>query len=568
MNLTLVFSLMGGLGMFLYGMKLMSDSLANVAGAKLRTILEKMTKNTFVGMMVGMAFTAVVQSSSATTVLVVSFVNAGLMNLYQATGIIMGANIGTTITGQLIAFNLSDVAPLFVLLGVIMVMFSKKPNIQKIGEVILGFGILFVGLASMSSAMSTLKDSPIIVQTLSTLTNPFIALLIGFVITAVLQSSSATVGIIILLASQGLLQLHICFYIILGCNMGSCVSALIASLGGKKNAKRAAYIHFLFNVFGSLAIFIVLQLFMPYVESGIMSLTGSQNLTGQALHDAMARNVANAHTIFKVFQVVILYPFSKYIVKATYILVPGDDENKGFSLQYISDKVAFSATTAIPQAIHEVERMATIALNNLNIAVNSLLEVDVSTEAEIIKNEEHIDFLNHAIFEYLNHINQIPLPEEDSRMIGPLFHVIADVERIGDHAKSISNITQTCARKEYHFTHEHKVEIRELLTMVNSELELSIEMFTQKSLDHLSEILKLEDLIDRKEDRLQKAYLTDIKKKETAPREGMLYSDLAAALERVGDHATNIAFSILNDDSEEINRLIEEEHVDPSDYIL
>lgn len=568
MDLTLAFSLMGGLGMFLYGMKLMSDSLANVAGAKLRNILEKMTKNTFIGMIVGMIFTAIVQSSSATTVLVVSFVNAGLMNLYQATGIIMGANIGTTITGQLIAFNLSDIAPLFVLAGVIMLMSSKKPNIQKIGEVILGFGILVVGLSSMSAAMSTLKDSPVIVNALSTLTNPLIAIFIGFAITAVLQSSSATVGIVILLASQGLLQFNICFYIILGCNMGSCVSALIASLGGKKNAKRAAYIHFLFNVFGSLAIVIVLQLFMSQIEYGIMALTNSQNLTGAALNEAMARNVANAHTIFKVFQVIILYPFAKWIVKATYVLVPGDDESKGFSLQYISEKVGFSATTAIPQVIHEVERMAELSRKNLNLAVNSLLDVDTSTQDEITKNEEHIDYLNHAIFEYLNHINQSPLPEEDSRMIGPLFHVIADIERIGDHARSIGNITLTCERKKYRFTHEHKVEIRELLTMVNSELELSLEMFTQKSLDHLNEILKLEELIDRKEDRLQKAYLTDIKRKETAPREGMLYSDLAAALERVGDHATNIAFSILNDDSEEINRLIEEEHVDPSDYIL
>ena len=568
MNLTLVFSLMGGLGMFLYGMKLMSDSLANVAGAKLRTILEKMTKNTFIGMIVGIIFTAIVQSSSATTVLVVSFVNAGLMNLYQATGIIMGANIGTTITGQLIAFNLSEIAPLFVLAGVIMLMFSKKPNVQKVGEVILGFGILFVGLSSMSSAMSTLKDSPYIVHALSALTNPYLAILIGFGITAVLQSSSATVGIVILLASQGLLQLPICFYIILGCNMGSCVSALIASLGGKKNAKRAAYIHFLFNVFGSLVIVILLQLFMPYIESGIMAITGSQNLTGQALHNAMARNVANAHTIFKVFQVIILYPFSKWIVKATYLLVPGDDEENGFTLQYISEKVAFNPTTAIPQAILEVERMADIARENLNLAVNSLLEVDTSTQEEISKNEEHIDFLNHAIFEYLNRINQVPLPDEDARTIGPLFHVIADVERIGDHAKSIANITLTCERKQYQFTQSHKNEIREMLTMVNSELELSLEMFTQKSLDHLSEILKLEDLIDRKEDRLQKEYLTDIKRKETAPREGMLYSDLAAALERVGDHATNIAFSILNDDSEEINRLMEEEHVDPNDYIL
>lgn len=568
MDFTLIFAIFGGLGLFLYGMKMMSDSLANVAGAKLRNVLEKMTKNTFVGMLVGIVFTAVVQSSSATTVLVVGFVNAGLMNLYQATGIIMGANIGTTVTGILISLNLSEIAPLFVLTGVIMTMFSKKANVQKIGEVILGFGILFVGLSTMSSQLATIKDSPIIVDTLSSLTNPLLAIFIGFLITAVLQSSSATVGIVIILASQGLLGLEICFYITLGCNMGSCVSALIASLGGKKNAKRAAYIHFIFNIIGTIIIAILLQFFMSPIENFILSLTGSQNLSGDALNQMMGRNVANAHVIFKVFQVLILFPFSKGIVKLTYLIVPGDDKEGEFALQYISDTVGFSATTAIPQAIHEVERMGDIALKNLNLAVNSLLEVDISTQDEIIQEEECVDFLNYAIFEYLNKINQTPLPEEDSRMIGPLFHVIADIERIGDHASTIANITKMCKEKDYVFTEENKRHIRELLTLVNSEFELSMSMFTEKSLEHLNEILILEDLIDKKEHELQKGYLKDIKKNETGPREGMLYSDLAASLERVGDHATNIAFSILNDDSEEIGRLLEEEHVDPADYIL
>ena len=567
MDLALVFSLIGGLGLFLYGMKMMSDSLANVAGARLRNILEKMTKNSFVGTIVGVLFTAVIQSSSATTVLVVSFVNAGLMNLFQATGIIMGANIGTTITGQLIAFNLSEIAPLFVFAGVVMLMFSKKVNIQKIGEVILGFGILFVGLSSMSAAMASLKDSPLIVNVLSSLTNPFLAIIVGFIVTAILQSSSATVGIVILLASQGLIPLHICFYLILGCNIGSCVSALLASIGGKKNAKRAAYVHFLLNIFGSTLIVIVLQLFMPQIEQGIMMLTGSQNLVGEALNATMARNVANAHTIFKIFEVICLFPFAKYITKLTFVLVQGDDDVNEFSLQFISEQ-AFSATTAIPQTIHEVIRMADIAKNNLNKSVNSLLEVDISLKDEISKNEDNVDFLNRAIFEYLNKINQTPLPDEDARMIGPLYHVIADIERIGDHAYIISKMTETCYNKKYVFTEKHKRRIRELLTMINSELELSIEMFSKRSLNHLNEILKLEDLIDAKEKRLQKDYLKDIKTKEAAPREGMLYSDLAAALERVGDHATNIAFSILNDDSEEISRLLENEHVNPSDYIL
>ncbi len=568
MDTSIVFGLMGGLGLFLYGMKLMSDSLSNVAGAKLRTILEKMTKNTFIGLIVGMLFTAVVQSSSATTVLVVSFVNAGLMNLIQATGIIMGANIGTTITGQLIALNLSEIAPLFVLGGIMMVMCCKKQNHQKIGEVLLGFGILFIGLSTMSSAMSSLKDSPMIVDTLSSLSNPFMGIFIGFIFTAVLQSSSATVGIVILLASQGLLELPICFYIILGCNMGSCVSALLASLGGKKNAKRAAYIHFLINIFGSAAIVLVLSVFLPQVESFILSLTGSQALTGAALNAAMAKNVANAHTIFKVFQIAICYPFAKYIVNLTYKIVPGDDVHSEFELKYISSNVAFSPTTAIPQAVHEVEHMAEVARNNLNLAVNSLLEVDLTSKEEIDHNEDYVDFLNHSIFEFLTHVNQSPLPEEDSAIIGPLFHVITDLERIGDHAKTISNIAETCARKEYSFTREHKREIRELLTMVNSALELSLDMFIHKSVDHLNDILQLEDAIDRKENRLQKSYLVEMKNMETSPRVGMLYSDLAAALERVGDHATNIAFSILNLETEEIRQLVENEHIDLENYLL
>ncbi len=569
MDLILVFSLAGGLGLFLYGMKLMSDGLTNVAGAKLRTILEKMTKNVVIGTLVGLFFTAVIQSSSATTVLVVSFVNAELMNLFQASGIIMGANIGTTATGLLMTINLSEIAPLIVFIGVIMVQFCKKQSIQNIGQVVLGFGVLFVGLTSMSTAMEAMRNSPIVVDTLTSLTNPILAVFIGIVVTAVLQSASAMVGILIVLASQGLVSLEMSFYLTLGCNIGCCVSAILASLGGSVNAKRAAAIHLTINIIGTVVMGVLLAIFMPQMIAFITNLTGSAHASGTALASALGKDVAYSNTIFKVFQILIVLPFYKQIVKLTTIIIPDKKEEKEvFGLQYIGPQSTFSSAVAIPQVIHEVERMAEISRTNLNIAVNSFLEVDTSTIDKINKNEEHIDFLNHAIFEYLNNINQLPLPDEDRRMVGPLFHVIADLERIGDHARTISNITLTCEKKNYQFTEEHKTEIRELLTMVNSELELSLEMFTQKSLDHLSEILKIEDLVDQREDALQKAYLKDIKRKETAPREGMLYSDLVAALERVGDHATNIAFSILNDDSEEISRLLEEEHFDPAEYIL
>lgn len=569
MNIISVFSLLGGLGMFLYGMKLMSDSLANVAGAKLRSILEKMTTNVFVGTMVGIIFTGIIQSSSATTVLVVSFVNAGLMNLYQASGVIMGANIGTTVTGLLMTINLSEIAPLIVFVGVIMVQFCKKPTVQKVGGIILGFGVLFVGLTSMSTAMEAMRSSPIVVDTLSSLSNPILAVLIGIAVTAILQSASAMVGILIVLASQGMVSLEMSFYLTLGCNIGCCVSAILASIGGTVNAKRAAAIHLIINIIGTIVMGTLLALFMPTMISFITGITGSATATGAALTAALGKDVAYSNTIFKVFQIILVFPFYKQIVRLASIIIPSkDDGNEEFSMQFIATDGPFSPTTAIPQTIHEVERMFSIAVANLNLAVNSLLEIDVSTRERILENEKNIDYLNHGIYDYLNMINQYPLPEEDVKMIGPLIHVIADIERIGDHASSISNITLKCDEKEISFTDEHKVKIRELLTLVNSELDFSIDMFTHKTLEHLSEILKLEDLIDKRERELQHEYLSDMKTRATKPRAGMLYSDLAANLERIGDHATNIAFSILNEDSEEVNRLLEEEHIDPAEYIL
>lgn len=349
MNIVTIFSLTGGLGLFLYGMKLMSEGLEKAAGARMRSILEFFTKNRFVGMLVGVLFTAIIQSSSATTVMVVSFVNSGLMTLAQAAGVIMGANIGTTVTSQLIAFNLSDVAPLFIMIGVIMVMFCQKVNVQKIGQVILGFGILFVGLSTMSGAMSSIKESPHIVSLLSSLDNSVMAIFVGFIITAILQSSSATVGIILLMATQGLLNYPICFFLILGCNIGSCVSALLASLGGKKDAKRAAWIHFLFNIIGSAVLFIVLSVAVNPIADKLFALSGGN----------IARAVANAHTLMKVAEVVILFPFMNLVVKATYAIVKGEDASPEdeFELKYIRDGKVISPTTASVDVIKEIDQI-------------------------------------------------------------------------------------------------------------------------------------------------------------------------------------------------------------------
>ena len=316
MNLSIILSMAGGLGLFLYGMRIMSDSIEKVAGAKLRGILERLTKNRFMAILVGVFFTAVIQSSSACTVMVVSFVNSGLMNLTQAAGVIFGANIGTTVTALLVSFKLEKVAPIILLVGVLLVMFVKKQKISRFGEVIIGFGVLFMGLGSMSSAMSGMKDSPAVLHMFASLQEPFMAVLLGTVLTAIIQSSSVTVSIMVLLANQGLMNMDICMYIILGCNIGACTSAVLASLNGKKDAKRAAAIHLIFNVIGTVIVFIIFKLAVnPIVD--VLNAVADNN---------PGRVVAYAHMSIKIFQVIIMMPFIKGIVKLTYMVVPGDDK--------------------------------------------------------------------------------------------------------------------------------------------------------------------------------------------------------------------------------------------------
>jgi phosphate:Na+ symporter len=546
MSVANVFSILGGLGMFLYGMKLMSDGLEKVAGAKLRKVLEFFTKNRFIGMLVGIFFTAIVQSSSATTVMVVSFVNSGLMNLFQAAGVILGANIGTTVTSQLIAFNLSEVAPLFLMAGVIMVMFGKKDYVEKIGEVVLGFGILFVGMSTMSGAMSSLKESPEIVSSLAKLDNPFVALLVGFFITAILQSSSATVGIVLVMASQGLLILPICFYIILGCNMGSCVSALIASLGGKKDAKRAAWIHFLCNVIGSAVIVVLLAVCGDWIERFINGISGGSGI------EAAARNVANAHTLFKVFQVAICFPITGAIVKLTYFIVPGTDKGtEEFSLLYVGDHTVFSPSTAYPSMVQELQRMGRMAVDNLSRSMDALITCDKDLVENVKKVEKNINFMNHEITKYLVKLTQADIPMEDARKLGGLFHVVNDIERIGDHAENVAEFAETRLRDGISFSKQGEEELKHMMSMVIRLVNYSIEMFYQNSKEHLQEILELEDSIDKEEKRLQRTHIIRLTSNQCTPQAGMIFSDLVSNLERVADHGTNIAFSILKENPEE-----------------
>ena len=537
MRITTIFMLLGGLGFFLYGMKMMSEGLEKAAGAKMRSILEFFTKNRFIGMIVGIVFTAIIQSSNATTVMVVSFVNSGLMNLMQASGVILGANIGTTITGQLIAFNLSDIAPLIVIIGVVMVMFCKRQGIKKIGEVILGFGILFMGLSIMGDSMEAVKESPQIIDFLASLTNPFAAILTGFAITAVLQSSSATVGIILLMVSQNLLEFAICPFMLLGCNIGSCVSALVASLSGKKDAKRAALIHLLFNVIGSAVMFLILLLAIAPFTDMMLYISGGN----------LARSVANVHTLMKVFEVAMLFPFMGWIVKATYKIVPGEDvtAEDEYELPHIGTGKILSTTTAVVNGIAEIEHMGQVATENLRVAMEALCNPDEEKINEVYQREKYIDFMNSRITDYLVRANELVLPIADERLIGGLFHVVNDIERIGDHAENFADSAKTRLEWGIDFSDKAKRQLQEMNEKAVKILEYALEMFKNRNYKHMAEILRLEDEIDELEKKLQNSHVKRLTKNKCTPKAGMMFSDTVSGLERVGDHATNIAFAIL-----------------------
>lgn len=534
MDTSILLSMAGGLGLFLFGMHTMSEAIEKAAGARLRSILEFFTTNRFTGMLVGVVFTAIIQSSSACTVMVVSFVNSGLMNLYQAAGVIFGANIGTTVTSQLVSFNLSEYAPVFLLIGAVCVMFCKNQKIIKISEVILGFGVLFTGLSSMSSAMSGLRDVPAVVDLLQSLESPFFAVLVGTVLTAIIQSSSVTVSIVLLMCNQGLLELPICLFIILGCNIGACASALLASLTGKKDAKRAAMIHFLFNVIGTIIVFVIFKLGMSQVIELLHKVSG----------DNLGRCVANAHTLVKIFQVMILLPFSTGIVKLTYLIIPGEDEavnyRENYQLKYIGDKVVFNPATAVVDVMKEVERMANLANENLNRAMNALITLDKEDIEEVYAVEKNINFLNKSITDYLVKINQTTLPIEDLKSLGALFHVVNDIERIGDHAENVADAAKRRAESGISFSKEAIKELGEMLDVVNTIVQFSVDTLHNDSDEHVEDILRLEDLADEKERSLQQAHVDRLTRNECTPEAGMLYSDIVSGLERVADHATNI----------------------------
>ena len=538
----LILNLLGGLGLFLFGMNFMSQGLQKAAGARLRSILEAMTKNKIVAVLFGALFTAIIQSSGATTVMVVSFVNAGIMTLAQSVGIIFGANIGTTITSQLVAFNLTGVAPFILFVGAVFVMFGKKPMLKKVGEVLLGFGALFMGISLMKDAMADLKNYQAVMDALGSMDNPIVGILFGTAITVVVQSSSVTVSILLLMASQGLIDLPVCFYVILGCNIGSCTPAVLASLNTKKDAKCAAFIHVMFNVLGMVIIGILLAFGMKYFEAFILRVSGAD----------VGRCVANADTFFKIFQTIIFLPLSAQFVAMSRRLIPGaDQEEKEYQLLYIGKQNIFSPSTAVVETTQEIERMGKMARENLGLAMEAFFDGDENKINRVYEVENQIDFLSKEITDYLVKINQLQLPVVDARRIGALFHVVSDIERIGDHAENMADAAVKSHEENLKFTKKGEKEIREMHQKTLQILEEAMEMFTTLDKKNLSDILELENSIDTMERELQQNHVRRMAKGKCLPMTGILFTDLVTGLERVADHATNIAFSILEGDPEE-----------------
>lgn len=532
--LLLIINLLGGLGLFLYGMHTMGDGLENLAGDKLKGIFDKITSNPIKGVLTGVGVTAVIQSSSATTVMVVGFVNAGIMSLMQAAYVIMGANIGTTITAQLITFNFKSIVPVFIALGAVLVLFNKKRTLKQTGAIILGFGILFLGLNLMSDAMKPLREAPFFTNMILSLQgHVLLSLLLGIVMTAVIQSSSAVTGILVALASVGSLPLSIALPILYGTNIGTCVTALISSLGTTKTARKAALIHLFFNVIGSLLFLIspISNLLLHTVEA----------ITPVGIDGVVAKQIANAHTIFNVVNTILILPFTKYLVALVNLILPGDDKDEVNGVQYIDDRLLETPSIAFGQATNEIVRMGKIAEDNLKASLEAFKTGNENLIKKVYETESLINLLETDITNYLVKLSNSELGEAQKTTISAYFHVVNDIERIGDHAENIADWATEITAKGISFSEDAKNELNEIAELCITALDTGIDCFANYDDSKANEVKKLEEQIDILEKDLRSSHIRRLNNGQCSAIAGSIYFDLISNLERVGDHSLNIA---------------------------
>ena len=533
----IVISLLGGLGLFLYGMNLMGESLEKVAGSKMKKIIELLTKNIFMGVLLGAVVTAVIQSSSATTVMVVGFVNAGLMGLPQAVGVIMGANIGTTVTAQIVSFDLTGMAPLALGIGILLYLFAGNEKYKQVGEVFIGFGLLFTGMESMKLAVSPLAEYKGFTDLLSTFGRyPILGLLLGFGITAIIQSSSAAMGMLVVLASQGLVPLSSALPILYGQNIGTCVTSLISSIGANKNAKRAAMIHLIFNILGTIIFLILLN---GIVVKFVVSLDPGN----------VARQIANVHTIFNIVSTILLLPCNKLIVKLAMRIVPDKEdeleEDESRVIKYIDDRMIQTPPIALASTIKEVARMGEKARDSVDYAMEGILEASSEGIERCFKQEKSINQLQKTILNYLLKLSKAPLSEEDRETVDTLFNTVNDIERIGDHAENLAEIAQSAIDGQVYFSEQGQNEISDMYNKVIASYSYALEAMVTSDVNLACKVIKMEEQVDIMEESCRVNHMRRLNNNLCSIDNGIIYFEILANLEIISDHAANIAEKVI-----------------------
>ena len=531
----IVIGIMGGLGLFLYGMNLMGEALEKAAGSKLKKIIELLTSNIFMGVIVGTIVTAIIQSSSATTVMVVGFVNAGIMTLPQAVGVIMGANIGTTVTAQLVSIDINGLAPIALGIGIILYLFTNKPKTKHIAEVLIGFGILFTGMDFMKEAVKPLAEYSGFTNALLTFGKyPILGLLLGFGITAIIQSSSASMGMLVVLASQGLIPLNSALPILYGQNIGTCVTSLLSSIGASISARRAALIHLMFNVLGTIIFLIFLN---GIVVKAVVYMDP----------DNVARQIANVHTIFNITSTLMLLPFNKIIIKLATKLAPDnnteDDDTK--VVKFIDDRMIETPSIALVNVEKETLRMGEKSRESLDSAMTGIFEKSETDLSNTLKKEKVINELQETILNYLLKLSKAPLNEESREVIDSLFNTVNDIERIGDHAENLAELGKSSIVNDVVFSDNARSELSDMYNKVLSTYTYSLESMRTSDVDLACKVIKMEEQVDIMEKTCRLNHMRRLNNNMCSIDNGIIYLEILTNLERVSDHAVNIAQQVI-----------------------
>lgn len=533
----------GGLGMFIYGMQIMAQGLENAAGSKMKKLLEVLTRNKLMGVLLGAVITAVIQSSSATTVMVVGFVNAGIMNLSQAMGVIMGANIGTTVTGWLVSsvewakfLSPTNLAPIAIIAGVIVMMMAKKHSSKEVSSIIIGFGILFIGISTMSAAVSPLRESETFRSMFTTLgTNPLLGVLAGALVTAVIQSSSASVGILQSLAAAGLVPFNAAIYIIMGQNIGTCVTAMLSSIGAKRNAKTAALMHLLFNIIGtvlfSVAAITFFKLINPAMGQGMITQT----------------EISLAHTIFNIGTTVLLFPVSGWIIKLAKKIGRVEEQVSEEDILLLDDRMLETPSIAVQSACSEVYRMGHMITEALKNATDAIFSLDRNKIQMVKDRESTVDTLSAGLTEYVVKINGQPISEKEMEQMTIMLQVITDMERVCDYCENMAEFAEHLKDEKSSFSDMAKEELKEMMETTINSYTFSLEALENNDREMALRVIEEETKADDLEIKLRAKHIRRLANNQCNTEAGIVFLDTLGNLERISDHARNIAEEVLAD---------------------